>query len=141
MADKNNYTPDIDAVRRALSALLTQDPDTKKLFEEGSRTYFKLFGGDINNFINLNSNLIQASILLKILDTLEKIEQRLSTNNPCENTYNRNSCNNKEQPNVNEQIAEEDAIDDNEEESIDDSAWKEFQNISDDELEWRKHHR
>jgi hypothetical protein len=66
--------PDIDSIRRALSALLTQDPDTQKLFEKGSRTYVKLFGGDINNFINLNSNLVQASILLKILEKLEKIE-------------------------------------------------------------------
>jgi hypothetical protein len=51
------YAPDLDAVRRALSALLTQDPDTKKLFETGSRTYVKLFGGDINNFINLKDAL------------------------------------------------------------------------------------
>jgi hypothetical protein len=35
-ADKNVYIPEIDAIHRALSALLTQDPDTKKLFEEGS---------------------------------------------------------------------------------------------------------
>jgi len=77
-ADKNVYTPDIDAIQRALSALLTQDPDTKKLFEEGSRTYVKLFGGDINNFINLNSNLIQSSILLKILEKLESIEHSLN---------------------------------------------------------------
>lgn len=76
-ADKNIYIPEIDAVQRALSALLTQDPDTKKLFEEGSRTYVKIFGGDINNFINLNSNLIQSSILLKILEKLERIEQHL----------------------------------------------------------------
>lgn len=76
-ADKNIYIPDQDAVERALSALLTQDPDTKKLFEEGSRTYLKIFGGDINNFINLNSNLIQSSILLKILEKLERIEQSL----------------------------------------------------------------
>jgi len=76
-ADKNIYEPDLDAIQRALSALLTQDPDTKKLFEEGSRTYVKIFGGDINNFINLNSNLIQSSILLKILEKLEHIEQSL----------------------------------------------------------------
>ncbi len=76
-ADKDIYEPDLDAIQRALSALLTQDPDTKKLFEEGSRTYVKIFGGDINNFINLNSNLIQSSILLKILEKLERIEQSL----------------------------------------------------------------
>ena len=79
--DKNIYTPDLDAVRRALSGLLTQDPDTKKLFEEGSRIYVKILGGDINNFINLNSNLIQSSILLKILEKLEGIEQRLFDKN------------------------------------------------------------
>ena len=76
-ADRSLYAPDEEAIKRALSALLTQDPDTKKLFEEGSRTYVKFFGGDINNFINLNSNLIQASILLKILEKLESIEKRI----------------------------------------------------------------
>lgn len=76
-ADKDIYIPELDAIHRALSALLTQDPDTKKLFEAGSRTYVKIFGGDINNFINLNSNLIQASILLKILEKLERIERHL----------------------------------------------------------------
>ena len=80
-ADKNIYIPEIDSIHRALSALLTQDPDTKKLFEEGSRTYVKIFGGDINNFINLNSNLIQSSILLKILEKLERIERHLEQQN------------------------------------------------------------
>lgn len=76
-ADRNQYLPDIDAVRRALSALLTQDPDTKKLFEEGSRTYVKIFGGDINNFINLNTNLMQASMMLLFLERMERIEKLL----------------------------------------------------------------
>ena len=31
-ADKDIYIPDEDAIKRALSGLLTQDPDTKKLF-------------------------------------------------------------------------------------------------------------
>ena len=74
-ADNEIYIPEMDEIHRALSALLTQDPDTKKLFKEGSRTYVKIFGGDINNFINLNSNLNQASILLKILEKIERIEQ------------------------------------------------------------------
>ena len=76
-ADKDIYIPELDAIQRALSGLLTQDPDTRKLFEEGSRTYVKIFGGDVNNFINLNSNLIQSSILLKILEKLERIEQHI----------------------------------------------------------------
>jgi hypothetical protein len=75
--DEKNYIPEKYEIQRALSALLTQDPDTKKLFEEGSRTYVKILGGDINNFINLNSNLIQSSILLKILEKLERIENYL----------------------------------------------------------------
>ena len=75
--EKNQYIPDLLEVRRALSALLTQDDDTKKLFEEGSRTYLKILGGDINNFINLNSNLIQSSVLLLILDKLESIDSKL----------------------------------------------------------------
>ncbi len=74
------YLPDKEAIERALSALITQDADSIKLFEEGSRTYAKFFGGDINNFINLNSNLITASILLKILQTLENIEKKVENN-------------------------------------------------------------
>lgn len=73
-ADKNIYIPEIDAIKRALSGLLTQDSDTKKLFEEGSRTYIKIFGGDINNFINLNSNLIQASLLFNIFSELKNLK-------------------------------------------------------------------
>ena len=79
-ADKKQYIPEIDDIRRALSALLTQDPDTQKLFEQGSRTYLKIFGGDINNFINLNSNLIQASVLMKILERLDSIDRKLEKN-------------------------------------------------------------
>ena len=76
--EKNLYKTKKESIQRALSALLTQDSDTKKLFEEGSRTYLKIFGGDINNFINLNANLIQASILLKILEKMDSIEQKLT---------------------------------------------------------------
>jgi len=76
--EKILYIPEKESIQRALSALLTQDSDTKKLFEEGSRTYVKIFGGDINNFINMNANLIQASILLKILEKMDSIEQKLA---------------------------------------------------------------
>ncbi len=74
---ENVYIPETDSLKLALSALLTQDSDTKKLFEDGDQTGFKLFGGDINNFINLNSNLITAGILMKILEKLESIDAKL----------------------------------------------------------------
>jgi len=75
--EEKGFVPDERAIKRALSALLTQDSDTLKLFERGSRTYLKIFGGDINNFINLNSNLIQASIALKQLELLHEIKELL----------------------------------------------------------------
>ena len=71
------FIPDKDEIRRALNGVLTQDPDITKLFKKGRKTYVKLLGGDLNNFINLNANLVSASLLLQILETLERIESKL----------------------------------------------------------------
>ena len=73
------FIPVKDDIRRALSAVLTQDEDTSKLFKKGRRTYFKLFGGSIHEFIAVNTSLISASLLLQILETLERIETKLDS--------------------------------------------------------------
>ncbi len=72
------FIPVKDDIRRALSAVLTQDEDTSKLFKKGRRTYFKLFGGSLHEFISVNTSLINASLLLQILETLERIETKLN---------------------------------------------------------------
>jgi hypothetical protein len=43
------------------------------------RTYLKLFGGDINNFMSLNASLVNVGILLKISERLDEIENRLES--------------------------------------------------------------
>lgn len=68
-ADKNIYTPDHDAIRRALSALCTIS-SVRKMFEVGGH-----WG---ENPGSINANLIQASILLRILESVERIEEQLN---------------------------------------------------------------
>ena len=71
------FAPTTIGIKKALSALITQDSDRQKLFETGNNTYFKLFGGDINTFINTNAVLVNASLQMKILEQLEEINSKL----------------------------------------------------------------
>ena len=77
----NLYAPTNDGIKRALSALITQDDDRHKLFESGANTYFRLLGGDMNTFINTNAVLLNASIQMKMLEQLEELNKKLSKDN------------------------------------------------------------
>ena len=74
MAD---YLPSKDETERAWSVLAASDSDSLKLFKDGKATFIKILGGDINDFKNINSNLITAAVLMKVLEKLEDIEKKL----------------------------------------------------------------
>ena len=73
------YKPSREEIKKAWSVLASSDADSLKLFKDGKATFIKIFGGDINEFKSINSNLIISALFLEMLEKLDSIENKLSS--------------------------------------------------------------